>query len=769
VIVELFAKAIFSYDIKSDLKMGKRLFTMLFFTICLMFTTNAQEVFVSKKGDDSYPGTKEKPVATLEAARDLIRHYKTTNGLSEGGITVWIGQGQYDHENPLILNENDAGEPQAPIVWRTLPDQEVRVTGGKSIPADAFQKVTNSAILKRLSSTAAPHVLQVNLKEQGIREYGKIRQYGHAMPVVPAPLEVFFNDEPMTLARYPNKGYIKIGKVIDKGSVPRTQDYSNRGGIFEYTDPQHEVWTGIKDVWFQGTFMAGYADDNILVESINPKTKQVKLSMPSMYGVGSGRDFQQYVAYNILDELDSPGEWYLDRESGILYFWPPEPISEESVMVSVLEDPIISLEGASYVTIQDLTIEAGRGIGIYMERGIHNLIAGCTVRNVGTSGIFMGQGAKQTFPFVTHDDYEGVPISGRIGNLQGHIYKYTHWDRKAGSNHGILSCDVYNTGSGGIYVSGGDKRQLTAGNNYVENCKTHNYNRRNKFLWAGINIDGVGNRISHCEIFDSEWQGIYVHGNEHLFEYNNIHHVTLNSDDTSPWYIGRDPSDRGNILRYNYFHHIGNPNRMNMGIYCDDSSTDVLVYGNVFYKMNTKHGVLFSNSGWDLKMKNNMVIEPISYTVEISDPFSTWAKGTGPNMFGENGLLRRRLTQNVNIYQSPYSERYPELVNYLNPIIDGKEWEGMRPRRNVVSGNLIVGGPEEILLLKGEHAQCELENNYRTDSDPGFVDYENEDFNLRHDTEVFERIPGFEALPFDKMGLYIDQYRKSLNEKNRQN
>jgi hypothetical protein len=377
----------------------------------------------------------------------------------------------------------------------------------------------------------------------------------------------------------------------------------------------------------------------------------------------------------------------------------------------------------------------------------------------------MGQGAKQTFPFITHDDYEGVPVSRRIGNLQGHIYKYTHWDRKAGTNHGILSCDVYNTGSGGIYLSGGNKRKLIPGNNYAENCRVHTYNRRNKFLWAGINIDGVGNRISHCEIFDSEWQGIYVHGNEHLFEYNHIHHVTLNSDDTSPWYIGRDPSDRGNVLRYNYFHDCGNPDRMNMGIYCDDSSTGVLVYGNVFYRMNANHGVLFTNSGWDLTMKNNIIIEPIAHTAVVSAHYYTWYRGGGPSMFGEKGLLRRRLLENVAVDQPPYAERYPGLQNYLRPIIEGEEWEGMRARRNVLSGNLIVGGPEDpVHRMGGEHAQIESLNNYRTTGDPGFVDYEHGNFNLKPDAEVFQRIEGFEALPFDRMGLYRDEYRTDLPE-----
>ena len=733
----------------------------LIFTLGLVVCGYTQDIYVTTDGNNNNLGTKESPVASLEAARDLIRQYKAINNLPKGGITVWIGKGQYDQNKPFILNENDSGEPDAPIVWRKLANEQVSITGGKRIPSEKFEKVTNRSILKRLSKNAVQKVMKLNLHELGITDFGQIKQYGHAMSVTPAPIEVFFNHEAMTLARYPNEGYIKIGKVIDPGSVPRNGDYSNRGGIFEYTDSRHDKWIGQKDIWLKGTFMYGFADDNILVETIDAKKKQIKLAKPSLYGVGSGRDFRHYVAYNILEELDSPGEWYVDKKSGILYFWPPSSINDASIMISNLEDPIICLEGASYVTIRDLTIEVGRGIGIYMERGSNNLIAGCTVRNIGTSGIFMGQGAKQTFPFVTHDDYEGVPISRRVGNLQGHIYKYTNWDRKAGSNHGILSCNVYNTGSGGIYLSGGSKSKLIPGNNYVENCKVHDYNRRNKFLWSGINIDGCGNRIAHCEIFNSEWQGIYVHGNEHLFEYNNIHHVTSNSDDTSPWYIGRDPSDRGNVLRYNYFHHCGNPNRMNMGIYCDDSSTDVLIFGNVFYKMYTKHGMLFSNSGWDLKMKNNIVIEPISYTAEISAHYYTWAKNGVRAAFGENGLFRTRLLESVNIYQSPYSERYPDLMNYLNPIVDGKEWEGMRAKRNVLSKNLIVGGPENPLhLIGGEHAQCEYVNNYRTDEDPGFVDYKNENFNLKPNSKVFEKIPGFKALPFDKMGLYLDQYRK---------
>lgn len=726
---------------------------------CFLGSANG-DYHIAADGSDTNPGTKEKPFAGLEAARDAIRELKEGGALPDGGVTVWIHGGDYYRTKTFELNEQDAGTKEAPIVYRAWQDEEVRLVGGAAIPAGAFKPVTDTAVLERLVPESRKRVLQADLKALGITNYGTHHQYGHAQSVCPAPLELFFNDGAMPLARYPNKGFVTIGKVIDPGSVPRIKDYKNiRGGTFEYTDGRHARWAGLDDVWLQGTFMYGFADDKIKVESIDPETRRVKLATPHMYGVGGGRAYRHYVARNILEELDSPGEWYVDRKTGVLYFWPPATLEEARIAVSILEDPVIALEGVSYVTLRGLTVEVARGIGIYIERGQNNLIAGCTVRNIGTSGIFMGQGARQTFPHITHDDYEGVPVSRRVGNLQGHIYKYTAWDRKSGKNHGIVGCDVYNTGCGGIYLSGGSKKNLIPGNCYALNCKVHDYNRRNQFLWSGINIDGCGNRIAHCEIFNSDFQGIYVHGNDHIYEYNNIHHVTRNSDDTSPWYMGRDPSDRGNIVRYNFFHHIGRPDRLNMGVYCDDGTCGVTAHGNVFHKMDTRYGMLYSNGGHDLTFTNNIIVDPGGPAVMLKSHFYTWARDQNVEYFGKNGICRRRLTEQVDIHSPPYSTRYPELADHLDVIVEGKEWVGMRPRRNLMARNVIVRGKGK-LQLSGAHAQFEERDNFETEEDPGFVDAENMNFQLRNDSIVYRKIPGFERIPFDKIGLYVDEYRR---------
>lgn len=726
-----------------------------------VLTVNAKgiEFYVSKDGSDINPGTKEQPVATLNGARDLIRGYKSINGTPSEDITVWVSGGDYQHSSPFILNQHDSGSPEHKIIWRAVEGGKVNLSGGITLPSDKFKKIPSS-IKSRLTKEAASKVVCINLKELGITNYGEHKQIGHSISIDAAPMELFIDAEPMRLAQYPNSGFVAIGEVIDGGSVPRIGDYTGRGATFKYDDPQHKVWAESDDVWFQGTFATGYADDKIKVKNIDTKLGQVTLSTPHLYGVQSGKDFQRYIVLNVLDELDQEGEWYLDRNEGILYVWPKTDILNSKVEVSLLEEPIVCMEGVSNIIFRNFTIESGRGIGIYIENGTNNLLAGCTIRNIGTTGVSFGQGAYQTTPHITVDDYEGVPRSRIIGNYTGHIYKYTTWDRHAGKNHKLLSCDIYNTGSGGVILSGGSKKDLIPGNNTIENCKIHDYNRHNKFRWAGIIVDGCGNKISHNEVYNSDYHGIFSVGPEHIFEYNNVHHVTLNSNDVSPWYTGRDPSDRGLIVRYNYFHDCGNKEYMTMGIYCDDSSTGITVFGNVFYNMHTGHGVLYSNSGWDLVMKNNIIINPQAATVRLNAHYYTWYQGGGPQTFKEGKIFDERLNKAIDITKPPYSDRYPELANYMDPIIKDKEWEGMHPRRNVFSTNVVVNSPlEDPVERIGEHSQFESFNNMITNEDPGFEDFKNNNFKLRSDSPVFKEVKGFEPIPFDEIGLYSDEYR----------
>ncbi|WP_138223254.1 right-handed parallel beta-helix repeat-containing protein [Nibricoccus aquaticus] len=712
----------------------------------------ASDFHVSPNGDDRNPGTLSKPLRTIEAARDAVRtELKNADGSQRQPVTVWLHAGTYPLARTFELTREDSGTAKARVTYVAYEQEEVRLSGGVTLPAQAFTPVNHKDALRRLPAESRAHVFQANLRAVGVTDFGQHRQFGHGLPVVTAPMELFWNAAALPLARYPNAGAIELGTIIDPGSMPRSGDYSNRGGRFRYTDARHERWVGVSDVWLQGYFNHGYADDKIRIASIDLALKEVTLATPHMYSLATGNNFNQYVALNLLEELDQPGEWYVDTESGLLFIWPPDDLAKARVTVSLLNQPLVALDDVSFCTLRGLIIEHGRGLGVSVEGGESNELTDCVVRNVGTVGVMLGQGARQTFPHITADGYEGVPSSREVGSFHSHIYLNTVWERNAGRNHVIAGCEIYNTGSGGIILGGGSKKTLTPGNNVVTDCRIHDFNRRNKMSASGVIVDGCGNRVVHNEIFNADLQGIYVRGNEHVFEFNHIHHVAQNSNDASAWYLGRDPSDRGNVVRWNFFHDVGRPDRKwTMGVYCDDATADVLVEGNVFYRA-ASFGSVYTNGGQDIVVRNNLFIEGYGPAYQLKSMWYDFALESIPYYFGEKGLYTRRLTRDVDIKQPPYSDRYPLLKNWLDLMPDGKTYYGMRPARNVFDRNVLVKY-EETFRMVGKYAATEFGDNFITQKDPGFVDAAKLNFRLKDDSVVYQALPGFKRIPFEKIG-----------------
>jgi parallel beta-helix repeat protein len=721
--------------------------------LCL-FTASVHgtEVFVSPAGNDSNTGTRESPFKTLERARDQMRRLREGGGIPKGdSAIIWIRGGTYALTRTFELGKPDGGRPGTPLTIAAYPNEIVRLTGGITLPPSMFHPARNTEALKRLPQPSKPHVLEADLRALGIADLGTHRQFGHGLPVVPAPMELFWNDAVLQLAHYPNEGAILMGPVVDTGSVPRIGDYSNRGGRFRYTDTRHNRWTSATNVWLQGYFHHGFADDKIRIARIDTTRQEITLSSPHMYGLGSGENFNQYVALNLLEELDRPGEWYADSSSGLLFLWPPGEMAAARIVASILEQPLIAIEEASDCVLRDLVIENGRGLGVYIEGGARNRLMGCTIRNVGTVGIMLGQGARQTFPHITADDYTGVPASREVGSFHSHAYRNTVWERNAGRNHTIERCEILNTGSGGIILGGGSKKALVAGGCTVTDCRIHEFSLRNKAGAAGVLVDGCGNRVVHNEIFDGDLQAIIVHGNDHTCEFNRIHHVARNSNDASAWYLGRDPSDQGNVVRWNFFYEVGRPDRKwTMGVYCDDATCGVLIEGNVFYHV-ASYGTVYSNGGHDITVRNNMFIEGYGPAYQLKSMWYDFGTFEIPYFFGGDGIYTTRLTRSVNIRTPPYSVRYPGLTDWLDLLPDGKTFVGMRPRRNTFDNNVLVRY-EETFRLVGKYAQCDFGDNYVTQKDPGFVNPGTLDFRLKDDADVYRNLPGFQRIPFEQIG-----------------
>lgn len=689
------------------------------------------KLYVANSGDDtSGAGSFNHPFASLQRARNEIRQLKNEGNVAKS-FQVILREGVYFRKESFVLTEEDSGSEKFPIVYTAYKDENVVIHGGIKIPLEYSQKINDTEILLRFNSTVRNKIREIDLKALGINNFGVLRPVGFARPFGPAWAELFVNGKPFSLARWPNDSTIKMGKIIDSGSIPRDGDFSNRGGAFTFDTDRPLTWKSHDDIWISGYFKRGWAEDAVELAEIDTINKVFKTMQPSLYGFGTGEKFNRWFIYNVLEEVDEPGEFYIDRERGKLYFFPSEEI--QALEISILEKPLVSIKGASNIKIDGLTLECSRGMGIYMERTNNNLISNCTFRNLGIVGVCMGKGIAP-FKELVHEGI-GKPASEIIGSYLQHIYEDPVFNREAGHNNGVVNCTIYNTGAGGVHLSGGDRLTLEAGNNYVENCTIHDFNRIEKSYRAGIDIGGVGNRISHCELFNAPSMAILLHGNDHLIEYNEIHHVCQEVHDQGALYYGRDPSERGHKVYYNFFHHL-NSIHTTSAVYHDDGACGMKVFGNIFYKPG-KIPVLIGG-GMDNPYTNNIFIDA-ELGIRVDNRNQNWSSGT----IAKGGIYDQRLKM-VNFSKSPYSEKYPQLTKY---------WQNTPslPKRNTISKNIFYKVKK---TFKGnEDWMPFMDDNWITDEDPGFVSEDSMNFKLKESARAFTKIPGFQNIPFEKIGV----------------
>ena len=660
----------------------------------------AATFFVATDGNDANPGTEAKPFATLQRARDAVRKRKQAGPTPES-ITVFVRGGTYRVTDSLTLDARDSGTETAPVVWRATAGEEVRLCGGPILPPDAFRPVTDENVLRRLDAAAPGKVLQTDLRALGIDELGDYPDRFRGAPAVP---ELFFNDQRLAIARWPNQGWTTIAKIIDTGSIPRIGDNSNRPGVFEYEGDRPARWNVENGIWLQGYWCFDWYAETIKLKALDRQKRQITLATPTVYGVKQGNPSpRRYRALNLLEELDQPGEFYIDRVKGLLYFWPPSPPADARIVLSTLNAPLVVLNDAAYVVLRGFIVEAGLGHGIEMTGGRANRIEACEIRNT-----------RQL----------GIRVSG-------------------GSAHRVTECKIHDTGTGGLVLEGGDRRTLTpAGHEALDN-HIWQFSRHQPTSAYGLILGGVGNRAAHNLVHDAPHQAIGIRGNDHVFEYNIVHDVVTETDDAGALYKGRNPSCRGNVIRYNFWRDIGSPmGHGTAAVYFDDGDGGDSVFGNIFLRCGHpgkgSFATVFSHGGHDNLAENNVFIDCKRALGSAPWNDNRWKETVDG---GHGCFWQKLLLEDVDITKPPYTTRYPDLVGFMNP--QPGQTRVNRSKNNLLvrcgqtsSGNWAVD-PSEVWI---------------TDEDPGFVDLANGNFQLRPDAEVFKRLPGFQPIPFDKIG-----------------
>lgn len=668
------------------------------------------EFFVAPGGSDDNAGSREQPFRTLERARNAVRALRADAGLPPGGVAVNLREGLYVREGTFALTAQDSGAEGAPVVYRPHPGERAVITGARRI--EGFAPVADAAVLERLDEAARDHVLQVDLPARGITDFGELRHRGMAQPIRLAALELFFDGRPMQLARWPNEGFVMTGEVIETGSrafsgggpmgvIQPHEREEPRPGEFVFDHDRLLRWVNAPDAWIHGYFGRDWSDEHLGVQSIDPEKRSISPAQPTRYGHYAGKRF--YIL-NVLEELDSPGEWYLDRATGILYFWPPSPIDGAEAFVTLLEEPLVSLHDASHVTLQGLILEGSRADAVRITGGESALVLGCTIRCIGNRAVVVSQGR----------------------------------------NHRVVGCDIHDTGDGAVYLTGGDRVTLEPSGHLAENNHIHNYSRWCRTYRAAVSLHGVGNTARHNLIHSAAHYAVTFSGNDNLFELNEVHSVVRETTDSAALYMGMNPTFRGNVIRHNFFHHIGSAlaHSGQAAVYFDDGASGSHIYGNIFWRVGGagSFGAGMVHGGKDNVFENNIFAE-----CRRGMTFGGWSEEVWAAYLASDRI--QGMLAQVSVTQAPYITRYPELARLEgNPCVN-------QVRRNVAyrCGELVHGRSAD---------RQEVEGNITVEEDPGFAGLEAGVRWLRDDALPFQEI-GFEPIPLDRIGLYEDEHRAS--------
>ena len=649
---------------------------------------SAADFHVAQAGSDTNPGTKERPFASLETARDAAR-------ASPGRATIWIHGGSYFLAKPFELGAEDSG-----LVVRNVENESVSCCGARKLATTDFKPVTNAAVMARLAPEAKEHVVELDLASLGVA-------HRKACPDLftdnGGMVELFVGARRMPVARYPNEGCMTMKRVLFNGGGQAEKGrwgdkelkQSARGpGVFEYRDDRHARWVAAAErgaLWFKGYWRCVWQNEAVRVGKIDVAKGTVTLAKAVPGGIGSkyfrpeGDGKERYWLMNLLEELDRPGEWCVDFQDGKLYFYPPVGWEKAEIQLADNAAPVVSIVNASNIVLRGLTIEGGLDHGVVVRGGSDNLIAGCTIRRVARYGV----------------------------KLDG------------GFRHIVQSCNIHDTGAGGVWLGGGDENaspRVPAGHRVV-NCHIHHFGRIELVYAPGINSGftgggggghhaAVGMKIEHNLIHDGPHAGVLFGSWDSEFAFNDVSAYCELSHDMGAFYC-YDRYDRsGNHqLHHNFIHNTAQGD----GIYFDCDHNGSRVFGNVAYLCSTgKWGTAF------LYKTGSQAQHP--QAIQCSNNIAIRSAGGFNFITPRPGFIANNVAVDC---EKPYA------------------WQEVRDGQFIRASASLAAGTNTA---------------YATD--PGFVNASGLNFALRPDAQVFKDLPDFPAIPFDKIGLHVDEYRR---------
>jgi hypothetical protein len=697
--------------------------------------------FVAKGGNDTWSGRlpdpndsgTDGPFATLERARDEVRQWRH-NAFAEsetGKCRVFVREGVYTLTKPFTLGPDDSGTKESPIIYEACPGEQVTLKGSVNIKSWIHYR---------------GRIYRTDLTEDDIGP-GRFWQ-------------LFYKGKRQHMARYPdfNKtrpssgGFLYVSETLDtKTLTPLTyspsQFLKTASRVVLKYDPSRlnpAKWSKPTEVRIHIWPWMNWCRTMIGVKSFDLEKHTLELQQPAPYPLMEGNRF---FVENALEELDSPGEWYYDEGTKRLYFWSPDGSNPEGHVSVAILPVLVKFQGdeegkrfVSHVILRGFTLCESSNALISLQMAAHCTVAECTLEQCGGTAIELSDRSQHNC---------------------------------------LIGCDIAYVGEHGIALN--EVRDWTHGlenrisHNVVCNNHIHHVGELQTAVGAVVIGPGNGGNVSHdntiCHnlIHDTPHQGISFNGFHNIVEYNHIHHTNLEYADSGAIGMGsRDIYERGSVIRYNFIHDTGGYSmkspgvweypRFTWGIYLDDFTSGVHVYGNVIAR--AARGGIKVHGGQDNIIENNVIVDCHGQQIEYDaiDSRRTGISGRNPAHPDTNLWLMTGTRSIGNVFS--WKDKKALWIAARAP-----KWKQMivESDRNLIWHH---GHPPAVGLLGKipDDGSWTKWQGMGFDSnsivvDPLFVDPAHDDFQLRSNSPAFAL--GFKPIPMERIGLFESPDRAS--------
>lgn len=660
---------------------------------------NAYKIYV--KAGSNGDGSEHNPFGTVEEAQKKAREISAA-GYPKDGIDVIIDDGTYYFETGLNFTAEDNGTDNAPVFYEAKEGANPVFIGAKEVSNSLIKDLPEN-VKANFNPDYADKIKYFNLSDVGIPNQIHSKEG--------IPLNII--DNGYTVARYPNVGY--TGKVSIAGSISSmtpsnrlAEGYTYRLDIPHTANYNKELTEA--NVRLHGVMAVQWdVDTDVKVENFSNQ------AMTVMTKLGTGSSYHLDVEpsiyiYNAVEEIDTPGEYVIDYTTQRVYIYPKD---DNGVHITTNKKTLINFgDNCKNMVFKNITAKYNNGD---------------IVRTAGGNN-------PASFIKIIGCKFSNSTVINAAVNL-------------GGEDNAVFDCDINDiTGGLGVYMTGSTQKwsnSLLPCNHIAENNLIYNCTRGISVGWAN------GCTIRNNYVYHTEMTPIQFIGLSTLVEYNLIENGAYASDDVGGIYsyIGFAGSD--NVVRYNIVNEVlGRKETSSRGIYADDDSSGIDIYGNIV--INPRGGAFTLSGDYDT-VENNIVY--LSNDTPSRALYGKWFSR-------ELKYSDKKIEDIRNVYNSileaagedRLKTMYPRLYRFLSETTTDDNVNIHNAFRN----NACFNATDVGIAVDSINAENSKKSAFKFWENNEYFDdlFDVHDLSTIDFDKIREKIPDFKDIPINDIGIY---------------